>query len=384
MGVHVTEPAASQRPVFGEEWLVAVLDALEEAVIAFDVDGKAIAANPAAEQLFGFVIAEERGTPIEHLLADLRGPGGERPGTPTHPLTATITDRRPRHGVICALVTDEGVRQVRTNLNLLPSGQGSGFEDLVISVVDITELVRAEASAHAYARELEAANVQLRQVDELKSDLMSIASHELRTPVATVQGYAELLAQHWEGLPDDERRSYVEDMHGQARQLLRIIDDLLVATRLASGTIRPRNEVVNARELVGSVLTQLDEEHEVRVEIGGDAALRCDEEHGRRMLLHLVENAVKYGEQSVEVVATSDDGFVEIVVSDRGPGVSPEFVPQLFERFTQASFGVLRASSGTGVGLAIVKGLAELNGGTVRYEPNEPTGARFVLRLPGG
>lgn len=380
----MTQPTASQRPIFGEEWLVAVLDALEEAVIAFDADGRAIAANPAAEELFGFVIAAERGTPIESLLADLRGPGGERPGVPTHPLTATIADRRPRHGVLCSLITDAGVRQVRTNLNLLPSSQESEFEDLVISAVDITDLVRAEAAAHAYARELEAANVQLRQVDEVKSDLMSTASHELRTPVAAVQGYAELLAQHWEGLPDQERRGYVEDMHGQARQLLGIIDDLLVATRLASGTIRPRDEVVNARELVNSVLTQFHEGHDVSVDIGAEAALRCDEEHGRRMLRHLVDNAVKYGEEAVEVSATTADGFVEIAVSDRGPGVAPAFVPQLFERFTQASIGVARASSGTGIGLAIVKGLAELNGGAVRYEPNDPTGARFVLRLPGG
>lgn len=374
----------AERPTFGEDWLVAVLDALEEAVIAFDPEGRTIAANPAAEQLFGFSIDDERGTPAELLLAGLQGPQGERPDDPSHPVRRVVDDRRPQQGVVCALATERGFRQLRVNLNVLPATSTDAPGDLVISFFDISGLVLAEAAAQDYARELEQANVQLRQLDEVKSDLMSTTSHELRTPLATILGHAELLDAHWDALGEDERRRSVEDIREHTAQLLQIVEDLLTATRLASGAVRVRPETVPVARLVREVVSSVGMAEQIRVDVPPDVAAQVDTDHARRMLRHLVDNAVRHGGGSLEVRGLARCEEVEVAVCDEGPGVAPEFVPQLFERFTQASIGVSRRADGTGVGLAIVKGLAELNQGTVRYEPNEPKGARFVLTLRPG
>lgn len=378
------EREPSSRPVFGEDWLVAVLDALEEAVIAFDAEARTIAANPAAEALFGFSVDEQRGAPLERLLRGLSGPKGEALDDPAHPLRHAAAQALPRRGILCSLVTDAGPRQLRVNVNVLPPSGPYEATDLVISFFDISELVRAEASAQDYARELEEANVQLRQLDEIKSDLMSTTSHELRTPLATILGHAELLDAHWDALDEGERRRSVGDIREHTSQLLQIVDDLLTATRLASGSMRVRPDVVSVRSIVGDVVAAAATRAAITVDVDPDISVQVDEDHARRMLRHLVDNALRHGGGGVEICGDARPDAVELAVCDGGPGVAKEFLPHLFERFTQASIGVSRRADGTGVGLAIVKGLAELNDGSVRYEPNAPRGARFVLTLQPG
>lgn len=375
-------PPPGERPTFSEEWLVAVLDSLEEAVLALDDDGRLIACNPAAEDLLGFAVNDVRGWHFLDLAPDLRRPD-DTPFADDHPVVATIRDGRARVDVPASLSAAEGGRDVRVNTSRLPAVAAGGRGGVVVSLVDITELVRAETALRDQTAELASAYEQLQQLDELKGDLISKTSHELRTPVATIRGYVELLTDHWETLSERERREHIEGVGVAAEELNRRLGDLIVAAQLTGGMVTVHPEVICAADLIAEAVRRVPEAEGVRVEVPTGAKVELDPDHGRRMVGHLIENAVKYGRPPVDVrVRRRGRGVAEIAVSDRGEGVDPSLVPRLFEAFTQGSTGTSREVSGTGLGLAIVRGLVELNDGEIRYEPNAPSGARFVLRLP--
>jgi PAS domain S-box-containing protein len=374
-------PPPGERPIFAEEWLVAVLDSLEEAVLALDGDGRLIACNPAAEELLGVAVNDVRGWHFLDLAPELRQ-GDGAPFGDAHPVVATVHDRRARQVVPATLAVNGERRYVRLNTSVLPAVAAGEAGGIVVSLFDITDLVRAETALRDQTAELAAAYEQLQQLDELKGDLISKTSHELRTPLATVLGYVELLTGHWDVLPEAERRGHVEDLGEAADELSRRLGDLIVAARLTGGMVRAEPQVVSAARLVSEAIADVPDAASVRVAAPSEVSVELDPEHGRRMIGHLVENAVKYGEPPVGVeVCQPRPGVTEIAVTDHGEGVDPAFVPRLFEVFTQGSMGTRRAVSGTGLGLAIVRGLAELNRGDVRYEPNQPNGSRFVLRL---
>ncbi len=375
-------PPPGERPTFSEEWLVAVLDSLEEAVLALDDDGRLIACNPAAEDLLGFAVNEVRGWHFLELAPDLRRPDGT-PFEDDHPVVATIRDGRARVDVTASLPGEADGRDVRVNTSRLPAIAAGERGGVVVSLVDITELVRAETALRDQTAELASAYTQLQQLEELKGDLISKTSHELRTPVATILGYIELLTDHWEVLSEEERREHVEDVGVAADELSRRLGDLIVAAQLTGGMVTAHPEVICAAELIADAVRRVPDAGDVRVEVPSGVDVELDPDHGRRMIGHLVENAVKYGRPPVGVrLRRLGPGVVEIAVTDRGAGVDPGLVPRLFEAFTQGSTGTSREVSGTGLGLAIVRGLAELNDGEIRYEPNAPSGARFVLQLP--
>jgi len=121
----------------------------------------------------------------------------------------------------------------------------------------------------------------------------------------------------------------------------------------------------------------------IRVDVEAGIAVLADARHLQQILTNLLSNARKYGDGQVRVqVGRLDRAQVEICVADGGEGVPDDFVPHLFERFSRAQSGVAPTRSGTGLGLYIVRELVEANGGTIRFEPNRPSGSRFVVELP--
>lgn len=258
-------------------------------------------------------------------------------------------------------------------------------------------LSRAADQLRRHAAELQRANERLRRADTVKADFLSMTSHELRTPIASILGYSEMLVSDWCTLDERTRRNAIEAIDRHGRRLYRLVDDLLIESRIASRTLQPTSETASLAEVVRDALDQVptpaDVRADVHVEIPAHITVRVDREHACRMVAQLVSNAVTYGAPPITVDARRVDGIVELRVGDEGAGVPDEFVPHLFERFSQASTGIQREASGVGLGLAIVRGLAELNNGTARYEPpgsrpqvagRHPTGGCFVVVLPGG
>jgi PAS domain S-box-containing protein len=247
---------------------------------------------------------------------------------------------------------------------------------------ELAERTRAERELARIAAELHTANRELRAADEMKSHFVAIASHELRTPLTAVLGFASTLLAHWDRIPEEERRAQVGMIDRQARVLARLVDDLLTMSRIEGGALEIRPRPVDVLESVQDLLMAVGcRDDEVAIDVVDGLEVLADPDHFRQIVTNYLTNALKYGRTPIRIEAAPANGAVEVRIRDQGEGVPPDFVPRLFERFAQAP-GVAEAHRGTGLGLSIVRGLAQAHGGEAWYEPNEPRGACFGVRLP--
>ena len=274
---------------------------------------------------------------------------------------------------------------------VVSEGTGAGLlpeeEDLVRAVATTLGLWQSRhRAAEALRRandELNQANRQLAEAARVKDDLLSMASHELRTPLTPILGFLELLEARADDL-DDGQRQMVHSMHRNATRMLHLVDDLLTVSRAAANVLVPRPADVNAADVLPRVLDELgDALPEVELAVDG-CRLRVDPEHLQQVLTNLLTNATKYGAGPIVVRAVpAATGRVAIEVADHGPGVPANFQARMWERFEQKDRGDRRTASGTGLGLAIVRLLVEANDGTVGYRDGTPSGAVFIVELPG-
>ncbi|MBW3662506.1 MAG: hybrid sensor histidine kinase/response regulator [Actinobacteria bacterium] len=237
--------------------------------------------------------------------------------------------------------------------------------------------------------DLQRANDALRAADRMKSDLLAMVSHEMRTPLTVIAGFTELITGRWDQLLTTQRATYVDAIRRSVSRLEAMIENLLLAAQLHgreeatpattadTGTSTVRIDELLRRAVMDSGLCSAS----VQVDCAPDVAVPVDPSVLQPAVTNLLDNARKYGQPPIEVACTLDDGFIDISVRDHGEGVPEEFIDQMFERFTQASVGNLRTATGTGLGLWIARGLARAHGGELTYEPATP-GALFRLRIP--
>lgn len=228
---------------------------------------------------------------------------------------------------------------------------------------------------------LRSANEDLEQADRAKDDFLSMLSHELRNPVTSVLGFTATLERSWERLQPEQRNDLLARIHANAERQVRMIDDLLQTSRIVSGDLEVRTRTVPLGPLVDDALAHLDLPAGSVTVDAEPAVVRVDPDHIRQVVTNLVTNARKYGRPPIEVTVRQRGQTVELVVLDHGDGVAAEFVPELFERFTQARSDTDGPRSGVGLGLAIARRLARANGGDLRYDGGDD-GAAFVLELP--
>lgn len=252
-----------------------------------------------------------------------------------------------------------------------------------------TEQQQANDELRRRAARLEALNHDLQALDQAKRDFLAMASHEVRTPITAIRGFSATLAKHWDELSDEDRIRSFDIIHRQTTRLWEVVNDLLIQSRIEAGSLESDLAPVHVRNVVDRAVndSQLLPD-EVVVACSDDLEVQVDREHLTRILVAFLTNARKYGRPPVTVAASMNMHDLVVRVSDAGPGVPEAFRDRLFEQFTQASTGSTRTASGTGLGLAVARGLARANGGDVWYEPTE-VGARFGLRirakeLPGG
>jgi PAS domain S-box-containing protein len=245
---------------------------------------------------------------------------------------------------------------------------------------ELNERRRAEKELARYTAELRLANEELRAADEMKSHFVAMASHELRTPLTSVLGFTTTLLNHWGRIPDDEKRGHLRIIETQARRLTRLADELLTMSKIEAGALETRPQPVDVQTAIRqAVSTFADRASDIEVTAADSLSVLADPDHFQQILTNYLANALRHGGPPVQVLATEKDGVVEVVVRDHGGGVPTTFVPRLFEKFAQA---VPAQGEGTGLGLSIVRGLAQAQNGEAWYEPAQPTGARFGVRLP--
>jgi signal transduction histidine kinase len=260
------------------------------------------------------------------------------------------------------------------------------FADHVGAVIE-----RAEAMEQlgTRARELEAVNARLAEVNRLKDVFLSTASHELKTPLTSVIGYAELLDENEERLSHAQRSEFLSRLRAEAVRLLGLIEDILDLTRIESGKMALRrvhmgvNEIARAAtETTHGVAAKRGIELETRLE-DGLPDLSLDEVKIRQVIVNLLANAVKFSPEGARVLlVTRRDGadHLRVEVTDHGRGIPPEDATHIFELFGQGAHGA--EAGGLGIGLHLVRRIVELHGGYVGMNSRVGEGSTFWVRLP--
>ena len=234
----------------------------------------------------------------------------------------------------------------------------------------------AQAAAHADA---------LMQADEMKSALLASISHDLKTPLAGIKtGVSSLLDRSVNWSPEDVQ-AFLETIDSQADRLNRVISDVLDLNRIEAGAVTPTPKPVRARDLLEEARNRtalVTAGRSVSVDVPAEVRVLADESLILQALVNLVENAAKYSTPggSIRLNGTARGSVAELSVEDDGPGIAPEDIPHVFDRFYRAAEHS-RGVKGSGLGLAIVKGFVGLCGGSVRVE-SSAAGTRFVVTLP--
>ncbi|WP_081882250.1 PAS domain S-box protein [Cryobacterium sp. MLB-32] len=281
------------------------------------------------------------------------------------------------------------------------------LQGIIASARDITERRRFE-------RALQAQNVELEHASRMKSEFLATMSHELRTPLNAIIGFSEALKDGLMGEMTDTQNEYIGDIFTSGQHLLALINDILDLSKVEAGMMHLELEPVDLKGLLMNSLSIVREKaaaHRIRLEIdaGDDLGVpNLDARKTKQIVYNLLSNAVKFSSPGATVtlharrvtrasvgilpggwpiygfpLADSEfTDFLEICVEDTGIGISEENMGKLFQAFSQIDSGLARRFEGTGLGLAMVKQLAELYGGTVALSSAEGEGARFAVWVP--
>ncbi len=225
--------------------------------------------------------------------------------------------------------------------------------------------------------------IALERANELMTNFVALAAHELRTPVTTIHGFVQTLNHLGDRLAEPQKQELRVALEQQTLRMAALVEQLLDLSRLDADAVTVRPRTLNLHERLHEVVTIAAGARagEVEVEIRDDANALVDPDILDHIVSNLVTNALRYGESPVRVVASAAGGGLRVTVEDSGPGVAIEIEETLFDRFTRA--GVARDRvAGTGLGLAIARAYARAHRGDLRYERGQPTGARFVVELP--
>jgi len=328
--------------------LRALMDSLNEGAIAFDARHQVVHLNQRARRLLD--IRDEVPFPADRLPRDriLQGAIAAAIG-------GTATD-----GVELPI----GERVLALTARPLASGGA------VLALFDLTPV---------------------RRLENVRRDFVANVSHELKTPLTVVGGFAETFTD--EGLDAEQRRQFAAAIVANTRRMQRIVDDLLDLSRIESGGWTPKASatgvVAAAREALAALRPRADEKGlTLRVDVQPEGlTVHADQTALRQVLSNLVDNAVRHTEAGEVVVSARDgDDGVSIRVRDTGAGIRPEHLTRIFERFYRADAARSREEGGTGLGLAIVKHLVEAHGGRVQAtsEPEQGTTIEVWFPRPEG
>jgi signal transduction histidine kinase len=262
------------------------------------------------------------------------------------------------------------------------------FREGEIELLGLLGRLVGSAIQNIRAYEAERTTVEeLRRLSALRADFVSLVSHELRSPMASVIGSARTLEQRWRELLPEQRESFLALIAHETSRLAELIGDVLDTSRIESGTFSYSFEDVDLARLVRDSAAAAEHgQDEVTVEAVVREplpAVRGDRDRLRQVLVNLIDNAVKYSPPGdrVSVKAEQSDSRVVIEVRDRGPGISPEHQRLIFEKFGRANVAE-HAKPGTGLGLFIARSIAEAHGGALEVRSAPGRGTTFRLSLP--
>ncbi len=368
--------------------LEALIQACPLAISVFSADEGIVKMwNPAAERIFGWSESEVVGQFVPSIPADKR-----------EEFTAKLKKIRAGHGL--AGVETQRQRKDGTLIDIglwaTPVRDGKGNINCMSIIADISDRKQVEAELAQLLDREQAARAQAEAINRQKDEFLATLSHELRTPLNAILGWAQILR----GRPytEDSLASGLEAIERQSRVQAQLVEDLLDVSRIIQGKLTLKPGWFVMRKTIEVALNSVSfaaQAKSVTVSEKFDPAVSLmwgDAQRLQQVLSNLLTNAVKFTPaggtvavrlEAVAVANSPSPNYVQIAVSDTGKGISAEFLPYVFDRFRQADGSITRADSGLGLGLAIVRHLVELHGGTVRAEsPGKDKGATFTVMLP--
>jgi PAS domain S-box-containing protein len=363
-------------------YLAAIIESADDAILSKDLNGVIRSANAAAERLFGYTSAELVGMPVIRLIPPERQDEEERI------LASLRAGRRIDHYETVRVAKDG--RRIDVSLTVSPVYGPAGTIIGASKIVrDISEQKRALAEREQLLRSERAARTEAERANRVKDDFVAMISHELRTPLNAILGWADVL----KGRDGDVamRNHGLDVIARNARLQAQLISDLLDVSRIMSGKLGLDLSSVDLNEVLRNAVETLQAPaaqkgvHLVTRLPPGALTTTGDSARLQQIVWNLLSNAIKFTPVGGQVVvdARALDGSAAIKVTDTGIGISPEFLPDLFERFRQASPLTTRRHGGLGLGLSIAKHLAELHGGSIQAaSPGEGKGATFIVTLP--
>ena len=302
---------------------------------------------------------------------------------------------RPRRGMICPLLSHGKL------LGTIALGRAAGgvFSEADVRLVEAIasratsalENAALFATAQREADEARIARADAEEAGRVKDEFLATLSHELRTPLNAILGWAHMLRDP--GLPIDRRTAAVETIVRNAQSQEQLISDILDVQRIMAGKIRLNQRVVDLGAIIRSAAETVQPSasaKSVRLQLLVDLdtpSVWGDPDRLQQVVWNLLANAIKFAPSGGRVLVRllKNDADCELVVQDNGPGINESFIPYMFERFRQADSSTTRTHKGLGLGLAIVRSLVEMHGGSIsaaNVPESEGTGAIFTIQLP--
>jgi PAS domain S-box-containing protein len=398
-----------------EHWFSTTLKSLAEAVVATDPAHKVKFLNPAAERMTGWDDAEATGKEIKDILELVRVylpyPQGAKNDLASRPTQSILISKKGKTVEIddttAAIVDDDGTELGQVVVFRDVSEQRRNQEEIRQLTLELEQRV-AERTA-----QLVVANRELAKVSKVKSEFLSAMSHELRTPLNSIIGFSKLFQMGKIGELTDLQRRYIRFISESGDHLLSLINDVLDLSKIEAGkmelALAPLDIDAELSCCIDITMGQA-RARDIRIEFEPSAAnlpLLADPRKVKQVIYNLLSNAVKFtrdggvirvracrvGREEVGIVAPPGGAahqfplpnndfshFVEISVADTGIGIADP--GKIFQQFVQAGASIDPAFAGTGLGLALVKQLVELHGGTVGVSSIPEQGSRFVVWLP--
>ena len=351
-----------------------VINAIDDGVLAISKDGNIELINPSAQQIIGWDQGDALGLNWKSVLKLVTSDGKDVEDL-ENPIAQSLSKNQPTHNDKLFLLTSS---EKRILVSIVSSPVGTDGEGIIVVFRDITK-EKAEEREQA--------------------EFISTASHEMRTPVASIEGYLGLALNPATAHIDEKARDFITKAHESAQHLGRLFQDLLDISKVEDGRMKNNPKIINVNEFLKDIFDGLATKANEKqlnyifmpdiIDEGKEKSLQpifyanIDPDHFREVVSNLIENAIKYTPSGEVVVnITGNDKQISISVKDSGIGIPAEDIPHLFQKFYRVDNSDTREIGGTGLGLYLSRRLAEAMSGNLRVESKYKEGSTFYLEIP--
>lgn len=356
------------------QWLAAIVESSDDAIVSKNLDGIITSWNKGAERIFGWRAEEIIGRSVLNLIPP-----------ELHYQEVDIIARLKRHERIDHFETTRARKDgtpITVSLTISPIKNAQG------QLVGASKVARDITEQRRALEQLAKANEELRRADRMKSEFLAVMSHELRTPLNSIIGFASVLRQDRRRVLDEDQKKQLHLIHASGKHLLNLINDVLDLSRIEAGRTEIEPEEFSADEAIQEAVRSVEllatnKRLQLRCDLDAKEPVYTDRKRLTQVVLNLLSNAIKFTARGTVTVQTRRDGSQLVVtITDTGIGIGRADQELLFRPFSQVEGSTRRRYEGTGLGLYLCKKLVRLLGGDISLSSELGRGATFSFHIP--